>query len=251
MKNKNRLKQTVLAALAVLFTAVLAVSLYRALTIYIPQKQEQTRFSQLRRIVRSDETSGGETPEVPLYSELTQKNRDFAGWLEIPDTVIDYPVMKAPESTPEYYLHRDFDKNYSFAGTPFISGGCDADSDVFIIYGHNMKVGTMFGTLDSYADGGWAAEHRDIYFTIPGERRVYRVFACFRTKLNSRNEYRYYENVGNFSEGERNGIIGGITERSLIQVNDNPPEGAQILMISTCSYHTENGRFVVAAYRID
>lgn len=247
MKDKKKMKSVVLVVLAVLFTAVLAVSLYRALTIYIPQKQEQKRFSELRKTVENEEAHG----IVPLFEELKSKNSDFVGWLNIPDTVIDYPVVKHSEDDAEYYLHRDFDKNYSFAGTPFIGEGCDADSDIFIIYAHNMKADTMFGTLDSYADESFAKEHRDIYFCLPGEWRTYRVFAAFRTKLGTDDEFRYYEKVGVRSEEERETIIGEIAEHSVIETGDLPPADSQILMLSTCSYHTENGRFVVVAYRVD
>ena len=232
-----------------LFAAVLVVSLYKALTVYFPQQQEQNRFSEYRRIVHR-ESDTEEKDTAGKYAPLMEYNRDFAGWLTIPDTSIDYPVVKPPEDDPEYYLHRDFDRNYSYSGTPFIGANCDTDSDIFIVYGHNMKTGSMFGTLDKYADAQWAAEHGDFVFDTADEHRVYRVFAVFRTKVNSRNEFRYFDSVGNYSDKDYERIISEFISKSEIETGETPQGKQQIILISTCSYHTENGRFAIAAYRV-
>ena len=69
-----------------------------------------------------------EEKKISAFSEITRINPDFRGWLKIKDTVIDYPVLKSSNDDPEYYLHRDIDKNYSFSGTPFIGAGADGHS---------------------------------------------------------------------------------------------------------------------------
>jgi sortase B len=249
---EKRIKKrtAVLAFLAVVFTAVLAVSLYKAFSVYFTQRQEQSRFSEYRRIVNRDESVKEYNP-AEKYAPLRESNGDFRGWLTLPDTGIDYPVVMPPANDPQFYLHRDFDRNYSYSGTPFIGEGCDENSDIFIIYGHNMKTGSMFGTLDKYADGDWAAEHRDIIFETPEGRRVYRVFAALRTKVNSENEYRYFDSVGNFGDEEYYSIVSEMLEKSEIDSGGMPQGRAQILILSTCSYHTENGRFAVMAYRTE
>ncbi len=244
-------KTAVLALLAVFFIAVLAVSLYKAFSVYLPQRQEQSRFSEYRRIVSQNENDGrGEYNPAEKFAPLMNSNRDFRGWLTVPDTDIDYPVVMPPAEDPQYYLHRDYDKNYSYSGTPFIGEGCDENSDIFIIYGHNMKTGSMFGTLDKYADKDWAGEHRDIIFETPEGKRVYRVFAALRTKVNFKNEYRYFDNTGNFGDEDYYRIVSEMQEKS--EINLSGPQGrAQILILSTCSYHTENGRFAIMAYRAE
>ena len=175
---QNKAKKIILVLLAVICAAVLVYSLYQGLIIYIPQKQEQHRFSELQQIAEqenreekdrtepsqgdngrpqneSSSTSAGEAGQQLHFDDIAKINSDFRGWLRIDDTIIDYPVVKSPESDPEYYLHRDFDKNYSFSGTPFIGAGADENSDAFVIYAHKMNNGSMFGTLDDYSHTDW------------------------------------------------------------------------------------------------
>ena len=262
---KNKAKNIILVLLAVICVCVLLYSLYHGLIIYIPQKQEQQRFDELRQIVKqeSEGKSGSTQPaeaetrsgsdKVETHSAfngLATINDDFRGWLKIEDTVIDYPVMKSSEDDPEYYLHRDFDKNYSFSGTPFIGAGADENADAFVIYAHNMNNGTMFGTLDYYADKEWAEQHLYINFDTLEENRVYRVFAAFQTALGEENEFKYNERVGLLSNQDYKALAEDIKEAAVMETGDCPAEKTQILMLSTCSYHSDNGRFVVAAYRV-
>ena len=86
---------------------------------------------------------------LPRLQEQYEKNPDLAGWLTIPGTRIDYPVMYSPDE-PERYLHANFEVSYSFAGLPFIDAACDPESGNRIIYAHNMLDGSMFRTLLKY-----------------------------------------------------------------------------------------------------
>ena len=265
---KIKVKSIILVLLAVICVCVLLYSLYQGLIIYIPQKQEQQRFDELRQIVeqkskeKSDSTqpseaetrSGSDKSDKEethsAFIDLATINDNYKGWLKIEDTVIDYPVMKSSEDDPEYYLHRDFDKNYSFSGTPFIGAGADENSDAFVIYAHNMNNGTMFGTLDYYADKEWAEQHRYINFDTLDENRVYKVFAAFQTALGSENEFKYNERAGKLSDEEYKAFVNDIKDASVMFTGECPDKKTQILMLSTCSYHAENGRFVVAAYQV-
>ena len=254
--NKNKAKNTILVLLTLICIAVLVYSLYQGLTIYIPQKQEQHRFIELRQIVAQEFKEGevcsentNKAESRSQYSEIVKMNSDFKAWLKIKDTIIDYPVLKSPEDDPEFYLHRDFDKNYSFSGTPFIGAGADENSDVFVVYAHNMNNDTMFGTLDNYADIQWAKQHPDIEFDTFDEDRVYHVFAAFKTTVGSKNEFKYFEKAGDLSDEDLFALIKEIKDNSITDVDEYPNGKKQILLLSTCSYHAENGRFVVAAYR--
>jgi sortase B len=257
MKKSDKIKFSILISLAIIFAITLIISLYNALILYIPQQQEQHRFAELRQIATQNEDEESDIKDNVLDDELIKKyaeikaiNSDFRGWLKVSGTNIDYPVVKSSEDDPEYYLRRDFDKNYSFSGTPFICGGADENSDIFIIYGHKTKTDTMFGKLDKFDDEKWAKKHQDIVFDTTTEKRVYRAFAVFQTKVGVADEYRYYEKVGNFDDLSYNNIVSEFKGISKINIGNSPTEKAQILLLSTCSYHTQNGRFVVAAYRI-
>ena len=262
---KTKAKNIILVLLAVLCVAVLLYTLYQGLIIYIPQKQEQQRFEELRQIVEQDgegKSDSSQPPEAETKSsspaeenrsgfvDIVRINDDFRGWLKIKDMVIDYPVVKSSDDDPEFYLHRDYDKNYSFSGTPFIGAGADENSDAFVIYAHNMNNGTMFGTLDNYADKGWAEQHPYIHFDTANEDRVYRVFAALQTTIGSENEFKYNERAGKLSDEEYKAFVNDIKDASVMYTSDIPAKKAQIIMLSTCGYHSEDGRFVVAAYRV-
>lgn len=263
MKKHRRVRSLILIILIVIFVGVFAFALYQALSVYIPQKREQDRFSELRELVRRTpadrETNSDGTPagtsqvDDPLdLVTLTIYNDEAVGWLKVDDTPIDYPVMKSSEDDPEYYLHRDFDRSYSFSGCLFIGEHCNTESNVFVIYGHNMNNGSMFGQLDYYADESFAISHQDMIYDTLSERRVYRVFAAFQTQVYDEDEnvYKYYNSVGDFDEAGYNSIVSSIQSLSVIDTGNMPAYPAQLMLLSTCAYHTEDGRFVVAAYRI-
>lgn len=232
---------------------VLVTSSVNALQIYLPQRREQNNFARLREEIPSESPSERSTSFVNRYESVMARNGDFACWLTIPDAVVDYPVMKSSEEDPEFYLRRGFDKKYSSAGCLFIGGGCNLDSDSFIIYGHNMDADTMFGELDLYMDTNYAMQHRLIRIGTPTEDRVYRVFAAFQTRIFDPEDdvFKYYEQIGSLDETAYRETVEQVGALSMIHLADAPQYPAQLLFLSTCSYHTKDGRFVVAAYRTD
>ena len=144
------------------FGAVFCVSAFMAGRDYLAAKKEADAFDSLSKLAAdyaeekapADLTeSAGETTdqekaaewaellkEAAGYAALKNENPDYVGWIRIPDTRIDYPVVDR-ESDPEYYLHRAFDGSKSFGGTPFLGEASGVDTKCLIIYGHNMKNG--------------------------------------------------------------------------------------------------------------
>jgi sortase B len=230
-------------------------------------KHEQDVFMDLANIVAETEqdrsqnadnddvweSTAEEKTEKPLpqYEDIYAMNNDFIGWLSIPNTKIDYPVMFTPDE-PEYYLRRSFDKRDFQSGTPFIGKGGNIDSDCFIIYGHNMKNDTMFGTLDNYVDEDFWKENKTFSFNTLYEYREYEVFATVKTKIlyTDENGLRYYNYAGELSEADYKNLEEWLSANSVYNTDISLTYGEQILILSTCSYHTTNGRFVVAARRI-
>ena len=93
------------------------------------------------------------------YQSVYEVNNNFVGWVYIPDTPLNYPVLQTKDY-PEYYLRRDFYKKYSFAGVPFMDFKCTADeSDNIILYSHNMLDGTMFSVVEKYSKKSFWEEH--------------------------------------------------------------------------------------------
>lgn len=271
-QNKQRRKNYLVYGFIFFFSALLIFSLFMIVRIYRKGNQEQAAFDKLLITVekyRTEQKKDDGQPGVSLpvhtdpsetsdptfqspYTALHNQNPDFVGWLYLSNTKIDYPVMCTPDE-PEYYLHRAFDGTSSSSGTPFIGAGDDIDSDCFIIYGHNMKNDSMFGTLDKFKSKEFWTENPAFSFTTTTEEREYAVFAAVQTRILSADEagYRYYEHSGNLTEAEYDELIGYLKENALYDTGITPAYGEQIVILSTCSYHTENGRFLIAARSVE
>ena len=92
---------------------------------------------------------------------LISENADCIGWLSIDGTNISYPIMHTP-SDPQKYLRRSFYGQYSQSGVPFLDGRCSTVGGNLIIYGHNMKNGTMFSDLKKYLNTDFLNSHRTV-----------------------------------------------------------------------------------------
>lgn len=149
--------------------AVLAgVNIYSELR---QQREEKEDFAAVSRIAEptvtaeQTESEQAEPTEEPAAERnipaLIAANTDCIGWLSIDGTNISYPVMYTPHD-PQKYLRRSFYDNYSQSGVPFLDGRCDLQSTNLIIYGHNMKNGTMFSDLKKYLNTDFLNAHRTV-----------------------------------------------------------------------------------------
>lgn len=118
------------------------------------------------------------------FQNLHNENNDYLFWLYIPKTKIDYPVMMSRDNKD--YLHSSFYKEKLYAGTLFIDALSSKreNQDNLIVYGHNMKDGSMFGTLKKWRDGKYFHEHKFIEIYTETEKRVYLIFAVREVSSN-------------------------------------------------------------------
>ena len=196
-------------------------------------------------------------------SELYEQNHDLIGWIRIDGTRIDYPVMQTPDD-PEYYLHRDFKRDYSESGTPFIDAASIAVPKKnatwnWLIYGHNMKFGTMFHDLQKYDSKEFWEKHRtfsfDVYDPDTGitEHGEYEILAAARSKIRAKNSdaFRYYQYAGCTDEQSFCEYIEGLKSESIYDTDITPDFGEQLVTLSTCAYHTSGGRLYIIGRRIN
>ena len=127
---------------------------------------------------------GAEPTEQPVAGHniqaLIAENADCIGWLSIDGTNISYPVMYTP-SEPQKYLRRNFYGEYSQSGVPFLDGRCDLQSTNLIIYGHNMKNGTMFSDLKKYVNREFLNTHRTVKFETTDGVQTFIVTEALKT----------------------------------------------------------------------
>ncbi len=133
-----------------------------------------------------------------LAESLIKRNTNCIGWISIPGTSFSYPVMGSSSENPEYYLHRDFDKKYSFYGTPFLDYRCRLQSDNLIIYGHNINGGRLFGALQKYREEFYGKEHDTIEFTTKTGKETYHLVSVLETDISS--EWYGFTDVYNSSD---------------------------------------------------
>ena len=202
--------------------------------------------------------TSSENPEertvLPQYEELYQQNTDLIGWVSIEGTSLNYPVMFTPRDG-EYYLHRNFNKEYEYRGLPFLDKNCDIErpSTNLLIYGHNMKNNTMFSSLLKYKDKEYYEEHPVICFDTIYEKGEYEIFGVILSRVykKSDRDFKFYQFIEGKTKEEFDEYISNIRELALFETEIKPEFGDRLLTLITCSYHTENGRLAVVARRID
>ena len=180
-------------------------------------------------------------------TKLKGENKDCIGYLEVSGTSISYPIMQTMDN-PNYYLNHDFDKNYSFYGTPYLSAYCDLKkSDNLIIYGHNINGGKMFGALEQYKEKDFFDRHRKIYFTTD-RRREYEVFAVMSVNVR---KFKYWKFIMARDEKDYDEFVQKVLEHSMWNIGGKPKYKEQILMLSTCDNGKEDDwRIVVVGKEI-
>ena len=185
---------------------------------------------------------------LPRLQEQYEKNPDLAGWLTIPGTRIDYPVMYSPDE-PERYLHANFEVSYSFAGLPFIDAACDPESGNRIIYAHNMLDGSMFRTLLKYQQKDFWQRNPVISFNTLYEEQEYGVVAAFYDKVYKKTDtnFKFYQFYDTSDQSRFDEAMAYYREHALYDTGVTAQCGDLFLTLVTCAYQTENGRFVVVA----
>lgn len=190
--------------------------------------------------------STAEEPEAAQHQRnlapLFRENSDCIGWLSILDTGVDYPVMHTP-AEPQKYLRKNFYGEYSTSGVPFLDGRCSLTGTNLILYGHNMKNGTMFASVTGYANEDYAKEHPAIEFETASGCTVYQVFAV--TVVDKYDDW--YGFIGAVDEAAYQEKISNIRDRAMYTTGAVPEYGSQLLTLSTCYRSGSDQRFLVIA----
>ena len=180
--------------LSLLLSAALAVAVFKIVQTMNIQQKEKEDFQIIAELVNTptvpDETvSTEETDEKKPETKSTrniapvlEQNADCIGWIFIDGTNINYPVMHTPDN-PQKYLRLSFEKKYSQSGVPFLDGRCSLQDGNLIIYGHNMKNGTMFSDLKKYLDTDFQEAHKTIEFQTADGVFLFEVTDVIRTNI--------------------------------------------------------------------
>lgn len=222
-----------------------------------PAVTERTEDQGSKRRSAQKQTTQNHTPEytkrpeiLPQYQEMAKEYPGLFGWLQIPDTQIDLPVMQ-PFKEKDFYLDHDFTGAPSAEGALFtdLKNSCWPQDGNTVIYGHNMKNGHLFGELDLYENEDYFQAHKEIHFDTIYETGLYEAVAVVKTRILNENEpgFRYYQFFQYENKEEFQKCLEFVEKNQMFETGGALQYGDIILMLSTCEYSQENGRLVLVA----
>lgn len=202
-------------------------------------------------VVKTDSPVMAENAEVKEkeidFSGLHEVNQDIIGWIEIKDTPVNYPLLAADDN--RYYLNRAYDQQRSSYGSIFLEyrNRSDLQDKHLVIYGHNMKNGSMFGSLLEYKDQNFADNHQTIRIDTPEETFTYQVFSAYTAHVDSPTYRMSFDDEESYHE-----MMTYMKDQSIIQSASVPDASDQILTLSTCTPEgAKEYRFVVNAFLVE
>lgn len=258
------MKVKVLKSIEILLIGVILISSYFIIKQIIIEKKQDNEFVELEKIIEKNtnevdkmQTKVSNENKESLQNvninlqELYQKNNDIVGWIKINGTNINYPVMQ----NSDYYLYKNFNKEYSSYGVPFVAGNCNMNtSDNLIIYGHHIKNGKMFAQLELYKNYNFYKEHKNIvFYTLENGQTIennYEIVFVFKTIAYSEQGFKYYNYTNFYNENDFNDFMGQCKRLQLYDTETELNYGDKIIILSTCEYSRKNGRMVVVAKKI-
>ena len=194
------------------------------------------------------------TERMLKLEELRQQNSDIVAWIEIENTNINYPVLQGTDNN--FYFNHNYEKKYTIYGSIFLdaSYSWNPPSANLLIYGHHMKNGSMFQNLLKYKKKEFYEQHPTIRFTTINEDVYYEIIAVFESKIynsSDKDVFKYYYFIDAANEDAYNDFVQNAKNASLYDTGKTAHYGEQLMTLSTCAYHTKNGRFAVVAKRIN
>lgn len=197
-------------------------------------------------------TTGETMAILKEYATVFLMNSDMVGWIKIPGTQVNYPIMQTPNE-PEFYLKKDFYKEYARHGSIFAHGSANFQSlsTNITLYGHNMADGAMFAGLHAYEDPVFYEEHPYILFDTLTSHNIYKIIAVFYTTDIPLKGFMYHTYVDG-DEEDFEYFISECKERSMYEISDTAVWGDRLLTLSTCDHDVvdAHGRFVVVAKKV-
>ena len=250
-KNKKKLSAPLIVAL-VLCVALLGFSAFQLAGIYVEYKKGEDEYEALREFVKTEVPEVDYEGDEPLqpeeeaeprvdFAELKALNEDIIGWIEVPDTPISYPIVQGEDDV--YYLTHTFNNTENSAGSIFMETLNSADfSDVHtILYGHNMKNGSMFGTLMEYESPSYLVAHPLIFIDTEEGSHAYKIFSCYRVDADS-DSY----TIGFKADEMYVNFLTKLKERSAYDTGVEVTMDDKIITLSTCT-NTGTNRYLVHA----
>lgn len=237
------MKKVVKNIILIILIAIFAFSTYRVVLYFLEanknKKLNNDLINKAITVVEDNESIENDENKIPFtvdFEKLKQENDDIVGWIYCKDTPINYPIVQSNDN--DYYLRRLITGEYNTAGSLFMDYRNDPDieDNNTIIYGHNMKNATMFGTLQKYRNQEYYDNHKVMYYFTSEKNYIVKLFAGFTGNVES-------------SIYKLNGInqsnIDELYRKSNFKSNVEVTENDKIITLSTCAYEYDGARYIV------
>lgn len=225
---------------------------YKAQKEYRPYKISGQKREQLQREVVK-EISGNPFQRKIDFEKLKKENPEIYGWIYIPDTRIDDPILIGKTNTE--YLHKNFRGERSALGSifGFMDMAKDFSDTHICLFGHNTRSAQMFGELKKYRDPQFAKEHQDIYIYTPNEIKWYKVFSVYDCdKKNITFDCKVQPESKELAELTAYMLEENKAGKLISEEEAEFLEYSEILTLASCSHYRETAeRFTVNAFRKD
>lgn len=237
------MKKRIYTILEIIFIALFIFSFSQLIKIGLDYRRGDQLYEGVQDKVEEVTEDKSYHFEVDL-EELQKTNDVIAGWVKIPGTPVDYPLLQ-PEDN-QYYLKHTFDNIYSDFGSIFIDSYCSMDDPNTVIYGHNTRNDSMFGSLKKYKNADYFNRHPNIYILYGDTEKEYQVVAALTVEITDP-VYKFKFKDSNIQKV----WIEAIYERAECNKPDMKFTGNEkFITLSTCTSRTRTERFVIVAKEV-
>lgn len=235
------MKKIINNSLIFIFGIIFLISAYSLYTLLIGYKKNIDTYNNISEIVTTDDNNIYISNTE--YDKLKLINDDYLFWISIPNTNINYPVVKSKDN--EDYLYTNFINEPNKGGSIFLDAGNSLDymnDDNLVIHGHNMKDKSMFGSLSKFLTSEYLSENKIIYIYLEDKILEYEVFSAYVTDGET------FPYVYNFlNNDEFNNYLNLVISKSYNSLNYFDDGKRNLLTLSTCTNATGNKRTIVNA----
>lgn len=239
LRRKNKMLWLVLLLAA---AGIFIFSVAQIITTLSAYHEGVQTYDELSKKIITVDTADDIKNAAPIsvdFNALLEQNEDVVGWLYCENTPINYPVLQSADN--DYYLYRMINKKYNTAGSVFMDYRSNADCSSLntIVYGHNMKNDSMFGTFTEYNDPSYYAEHSVLWFLTPQQDYKIELIAGYVTPDTS-DAYQDFITTDGLKT-----YLENLVKQSTFVSNVDVAQVDRIVTLSTCSYEYSTARYVL------
>lgn len=240
---------TVTKIILAVFIIIFIISATFAIKAYVKSRKNTDEFEKISNLITENNSSSEE--DVPDYSPLIEKNADFVGWIKVPNTHINHPVVQGTDNA--FYLNHNFDKQYDERGSVFMDCNSDAllRSSNTVIHSHNYYDTTMFSELSQYDNIEFYKKTPVFEFNTVEKKYLWKIYAVFITNASESEDNGYVFNYlyPNMDGDNFDGYIEEVNKRRLYITDVDINEDDKMLALSTCARNLDLFKYGRRTYR--